>query len=143
MGITSLLFSSGCSSGTQRPVELASNGPTVVNARSEPGTVVLNRDLQPVQPAEVLADVKDFKYNIIDVRLKFRNLPLEIPLENVGGTTWKTELSPQELQQLAVSGKTMKYQADIVAKNSSGDQAKTQDPINITIQAPDLSAHYG
>jgi hypothetical protein len=142
LGISALIIS-GCSTGSQKPVQISSNGPTIVNARTEPGVVILNRDLQPNQPAEVLADIKDFKYNIVDVRLKFRDVPLEVPLENIGGTTWKAQLSPQELQMLAVSGKTIKYQADIIAQNSTGDTGKTQDPLTIAVRAPDLSAHYG
>src|SRR6185437_14850888 len=133
----------GCSTGQQSPVQLSSNGPTIVNARSAPTVVVLNRDLQPNQPAEFLADVKDFKSNILDVRLKFSDVPMEIPMENIGGTTWKDELTPQQLQQLAISGKTVKYQASIIARNTKGDTATSTEPVTVAIETPDLGAQYG
>src|SRR6185437_9169558 len=75
----SIVLYPGCSTGQQSPIQLSNNGPTVVGARSVPGVVVLNRNLQPQQPAEVLADVKDFKSNILDVRLKFNDVPMDIP----------------------------------------------------------------
>jgi hypothetical protein len=137
----------GCASSSKdpfsKPTEISADHPSVVNARAEPEIVTLNRDLQPNQQAEVLADVKDFKANIASVTLKFRNLPLEVPLENIGGTTWRAELSPQELQSLAVSGRTVQYKADVIARDDKGQIAKSPDAINIEIQAPDLGHGIG
>lgn len=133
----------GCSTGQQQAIELSQNGPTVLNARAEPGVVVLNRDLLPNRPAEVLADVKDFKSNILDVRLKFEDVPMEVPMQNIGGTTWRAELTPQQLQQLAISGKTVKYAATVVARNTKGETTTGSEPIYVAVRTPDLAAQYG
>jgi hypothetical protein len=138
----------GCSSApsqqTQKnePIELSANSPTVLNARIEPDIVVLNSEMQPTTPAQIVADVKDFKNRVTDVRLKFADVPLEIPMENIGGTTWRAQLTPQELQMLAVSGKTVKYKTMIVAKSSAGDVSDSGDPVLVAVKAP-LKATYG
>lgn len=134
----------GCSSAQQGPVpiQLSANGPTVINARPEPGVIVLNSDMQPMNPAQVIADVKDFKSRVTDVRLKFLDVPLEVPMENIGGTAWRAELTPQELQMLAVSGKTVKYRAIVVAKNANGDKSPAMEPLFVAVKAPQR-ATYG
>jgi hypothetical protein len=145
-----LISLAGCASSPSRQsntmadsATISENGPNVLNARSEPQVVTLNKDLQPVEPGEVIADVKDFKHQITDVRLKFRNLPIEVPMENIGGTTWKAELTPGQLQMLAVSGKTMKYDADVIATNIDGKTAQTKDPVIVAVAAPDLGHGIG
>ena len=136
----------GCSSASKNlngATEISADHPSVLNARAEPQVVTLNRDLQPNQQAEVLADVKFFQGQISGVTLKFRDIPLEIPLENIGGTTWRAEFSPRELQSLAVSGKTVQYKADVIAKDDQGETAKSPDAIIVVIQAPDLGHGVG
>jgi hypothetical protein len=136
----------GCSSAGKNPngaTEISADHPSVLNARAEPQVVTLNRDLQPNQQAEVLADVKFFKGQISGVTLKFRDIPFEVPLENIGGTTWRAEFSPRQLQALAVSGKTVQYKADVIAKDDQGETAKSPDPITVVIQAPDLGHGIG
>lgn len=117
--------------------QLAVTGPTVLNARTVPSTIELSTDLRPQQPAEVLADVKDFNSQIKDVKLRFIHAPLEIPMKNIGGTTWRATLSPEQLKMLAVSGKTMNYDADIIAQNDAGQFATTDKPVEISIKTPE------
>ena len=147
--ICSLLFSigiliaaTGCSSTPgqiESGKEISATGPTVMNARAEPTTVELNRDLQPLKAPEVLADVKDFRSKITKVTLRFTHVPLQIPMTNIGGTTWKAELSPEQIQMLAVSGKSIQYDATVMAQNQNGQATESQNPITITIKSPDLS----
>jgi hypothetical protein len=147
LSVTLAFTLGGCASSPKnsasKPTEISADHPSIVNARAEPEVVTLNRDLQPNQEAEVLADVKDFKANVVSVTLKFRDIPLEVPLENIGGTTWRAALSPQELQSLAVSGRTVRYKADIIARDDRGEIARSPDAINIEIQAPDLGHGIG
>lgn len=117
----------------------ANNGPAVVSAKTEPGTIELNRDLQPTRPAEVVADIKDFTSKITEVKLQFANIPLEIPMENVGGSTWRAQLSPRQLEMLAVSGRTTRYEANVIAKNEDGKTAMTKNPVEVAVKAPDLA----
>jgi hypothetical protein len=135
-----LLINSGCSSssikGDTQPVVMSEKGPNILNARSEPEVVILNRDLQPLLPVEVLADVKDFRFPVTSVELKFQGLPLVIQMERVAGSTWRAEFTPQQLQVLAVSGQTMSYKADIVATNTQGVTTKGNEPLNVYINAP-------
>lgn len=123
--------------------QLASTGPTILNARSEPSPIELNTALQPSQSAEIIADVKDFNSNVSDVRLRFIHVPLEIPMKNIGGSTWRATLTPKQLQLLAVAGKTMNYEANIIAKNEAGQTAITRDPITVAVKAPDQVQSFG
>ena len=118
---------------------IAASGPAILSARAEPSTIELNRNLQPIKPPEILAEVKDFKGKVTDVKLRFINIPIQVPMENIGGTTWRAELTPQQLQMLAVSGKTMSYDANVVAKNDQGQTGMTQSPVTVAIKSPDLS----
>ncbi len=140
--IATILIASNCSSlsgQTESGKEIASTGPTILNAHSDPSTVELNRDLQPKKTPEILADVKDFRSKVTDVQLKFTHIPLQVRMENIGGTTWRAELTPQQLQMLAVSGKTIKYDASIVAKNARGQVSESPSTVTVAIKAPDLS----
>jgi hypothetical protein len=140
----SLSLAAGCSTfksseTAEAGKELAAIGPTVLNARSEPSTVELNRSLQPIKTPEILADVKDFRSKVTDVKLKFVHVPITVAMENIGGTTWRAELTPQQLQMLAVSGKTISYDANIVARNERGQTAVSTTPVTVAVKAPDLA----
>lgn len=140
---SALALSTGCSSimgKKESDEDIARSGPTVLYARTEPGTIELNRDLAPLQPARVIADVKDFKNQVTDVKLQFNNVPLEIPMTNVGGTTWQAEISPRQLEMLAVSGRTMSYEAQVIAKNNKGQVAMSRDPVEVEIKTPEVGS---
>ncbi len=142
ISVGSLVTLNGCSSmpgTTESSKEISATGPTILNARIDPTTVELNRNLQPVRTPEIIADVKDFRSKITNVTLKFKHVPMQIPMENVGGTTWRAVLTPEQLQTLAVSGKTITYDASIIARNQDGQVVEGSDPVNIAIKAPDLS----
>jgi hypothetical protein len=64
---------------------------------------------------------------------------LVIQMERIAGSTWRAEFTPQQLQVLAVSGRTIGYKADIVATNSQGETAKSSDPLNIYINTPEMA----
>jgi hypothetical protein len=138
-----LLINSGCSSssikGDTQPTVMSEKGPNILNARSEPEVVILNRDLQPLLPVEVLADVKDFRFPVTSVEVKFQGLPLVVQMERVAGSTWRAEFTPQQLQVLAVSGKTTTYKADIVATNTQGVTTKSSAPLNVYVNAPEIA----
>ena len=141
-----LLTGAACSSmpgQSESSQNLSANGPTILNARTQPGTIELNTALQPNQPAEILADVKDFNSTITDVKLRFVHVPLELPMKNIGGTTWRAQLSPKQLQLLAVSGKTMKYDANIIAKNEAGQTAVSGEPVTVAVKTPEVAKNYG
>jgi hypothetical protein len=134
---------SGCATGqsarNNASQDTSASGPSVVYARSEPSTVELNRDFQPTQPAEVLADVKDAESKVSDVKLQFTSIPLEIPMENIGGTTWRAQLTPRQLEMLAVSGRTTRYEANVIARNQDGKTSMTTKPVDVAVKAPDLT----
>lgn len=142
IAIAFFAFTVGCATsikGDNQPSVMTANGPNILNARAEPEVVILNRDLQPTIAGEMLADVKDFKYPVSDVEVKFQALPLVIPMEHVAGSTWRAEFTPQQLQMLAVTGQTVSYKADIVATNSQGETATSSTPLNISVEAPETS----
>jgi len=138
----SLLALNGCSSmpgATESSKEISATGPTILNVRLEPSTVELNRNLQAIKQPEVMADVKDFRSKVTHVTLKFRHVPMEVAMQNIGGTTWRAILTPEQLQTLAVSGKTINYDATISARNQEGQVVESSSPITIAIKAPDIS----
>ena len=118
---------------------IAQTGPTVLNAHADPGTFELNNQLRATQKNQVLADVKDFNSKVVDVKLNFSQIPLSVPMKNVGGTTWAAQLSPDQLKSLAVSGKTMKYEGTVVAKDEAGNTATSNSPISIWINTPEIA----
>jgi hypothetical protein len=142
-GLAILTLASGCATfrgeKTTQGKDIAASGPTVLNAHAMPGTIELNRNLQPMRAAEVLADVKDFQSTVVDVKMRFQHVPLEIPMKNIGGTTWRAELTPRQLQMLAVSGQTMKYDVDIIAKNQEGTVGVSKSPVTLEIKSPDMA----
>ncbi len=109
-----------------------------MNARTTPTTIQLNQNLVAVEKPAITADVKDFNHKISDVKLKFVHVPVEVPMENMGGTTWRATLSTEQLQLLAVTGKTVRYEANVVASNDKGQTAISQTPVTISIKAPEL-----
>ncbi|MFZ9596229.1 MAG: hypothetical protein ACO3A2_09140 [Bdellovibrionia bacterium] len=141
LGFT-LLSVVGCSS-VPSPKDLSEalsvRGPTVLNARVDPHQVELNRSLQPNRTPEILADVKDFSSKITRVTLQFTTIPVEIPMENIGGTTWRAQVTPEQLRSLAVSGRTISYAVKIIAENQEGKKAESSPPLSLEIKTPDLS----
>jgi hypothetical protein len=138
-----LAFSGGCSTphlGSRTGAEeLSQTGPTVLNPRTEPGTFEVTRDLKPLQVPVILAEVKDLTSPISSVRLRFNQAPIDIPMKRVAGTTWRATLTPEQIRMLAVSGKTMKYDAAILAKNNKGLQGSGAS-IEILVKAPEIDA---
>lgn len=110
-----------------------------MNPRVEPGTVELNTQLMPQQPARITADVKDFRATVQEVRLKFVDVPITIPMEQATGTTWSAQIPQSQLRQLAVAGKTVKYEAQIIARNDKGQVATGKDTVEIKIKTPKLT----
>lgn len=143
-----LLTLAACSSGPfssgKNAQEIASTGPTVLRVDVNPhGTIELNQALQPTTRAEVIAEVKDFQSTVTDVRLRFSNVPLEIPLQHVSGSTWRATLTPGVLKKLAVNGQTERYSAKIIAKNSAGMSSAAPDAIQIAVKTPDIGKTTG
>jgi hypothetical protein len=140
--LTVLALTGSCAS--KQPVytsgtdKISSDGPTIVYVRSEPEIVQLNRDLQPMETAQVIADVKDFKSVITNVTLTFENTPITIPMENIAGTTWRAEITPSQIEMLSVVGKTARYNAVVTAKNADGKTVTSPNPVTVAIQTPDI-----
>lgn len=140
-----VLGSSGCSTikGGKSGEDLARTGPTVVQTKTEPSTIQLNSSLQANEPANVYADVKDFSSNVEDVRLRFVHVPLELKMHQLSGSTWQATIPADALKKLAVSGQTMRYQADVIARDADGHVATTQKPLDIAVKAPEPSELKG
>ena len=137
-----VIAAAGCSTfggGSKSSQDISASGPTILNARTSPGTFDLNGQFQSAQSAAVLADVKDFTGKINSVTLRFVHAPLEIPMEQISDTTWRAVLNPQQLRLLAVSGQTIKYDANIVARDENGQVAVNEKPLVIAVKAPDVS----
>lgn len=128
----------GCSHG-KPAVQSPADGPAVVFARSEPGTVELNRNLRPDHRAIVLADVRDFRARVTSVQLRFSNAPIVVRMRNIGATTWRAELNASQLEQMAISGRIMRYQARIEARDANGTTSVSTQTVEIAVKAPELS----
>lgn len=125
--------------GGKQAKEISATGPTVLNVHSTPSTIELNKNLEPNAPAEVFADVKDFTSKITDVKLRFTHIPLEIPMEHVAGTTWKVQLSNDQLKKLAVAGQTITYDFEVIAANENGEISSNREPVQVAIKTPEPS----
>ncbi len=133
-----VLTSSGCSTvkGGKSAEELSRTGPTIVQTKTEPSTIQLSTTLTPNQPANVYADVKDFTSPVQDVRLRFVHVPLELKMHPLSGSTWQATIPNDALKKLAVSGQTMRYQADVIPRDADRHVDTTQKPIDIAVKAP-------
>jgi len=136
----SLVILAGCSSGTKASQEFAATGPSVLDAKTNPGTFDLNSNLEPVSLTQVVANVKDFQNKVTDVRLRFVHVPLEIPMKETSPSTWVATLSANQLKQLGVNGHTMKYEANVIARDNQGQTGISKQPIEISVRAPDMNA---
>ena len=136
------LLAAGCSSvpfqGGVSGNQMASQGPTILNARTEPGVIHMTKNLEPVGPYQVLADVKDFTGNVTNVTLKFSNVPLQVPMQKIAGSTWGATLTPQQLRMLSVAGETARYQANIIATDSNGQSAMNSSPLTVAVATPQI-----
>lgn len=143
---TLVLVADGCSSTPTREATTASKdstippaGPSILYVRTAPGPIDLNRNFEPARPAEVLADIKDYSSKINDVKLQFVGVPLEISMEKVSPTTWRARLQQQQLELLAVSGQTIRYEAHVIASDEDGRKATTKIPVDLSIRAPEIA----
>lgn len=132
---------SGCSTlgGSKSASNLSVNGPSIVAASATPPTIDLNTNLQADQAAQIFADVKDFTAPVKTVKARFIHIPIELNMDQLAGTTWAAQLTPEQLKELAVAGQTMKYAANIVATDANGNVAISPQPVNILVKAPDAS----
>lgn len=131
------LFAAGCASGDKKSENRS--GPKIVNVRSTPETISLNRYLQPTEPHQFLVDVQDMRADVTNVWVRFENAPIQLELQNLGGTTWRGALTSEHLRRLAVSGKTIEYRANIIARNERGQTVQTsKTPIEIKVDAPEF-----
>lgn len=141
-----LASASACSTlkGEKEGGDVASTtGPVVVDSKIQPSTIELDRKLQPMQRAQVTAEVKDFQSEVTDVKLRFSRIPMEVPLKHLGGSTWEGEISPAMLKKLAVGNQKTAYEANIIAKNAKGEVAVGQHPIEVVVRAPELTTASG
>jgi hypothetical protein len=136
----SLVTVSGCSSiGSKSADDLAYSGPTVVESRTDPSTFELNRNLDPKTDTQVVATVKDFNAKVTDVHLHFTRVPINVALKKGEGDQWIGNLSKKDLRELAVPGHTMKYEADVIAKNKNGQVATSKSPLSIYVKTPETT----
>ena len=134
----------GCASGEKSPDQgLAAGGPVILNQRVTPDKVELNKYMQAKNPQQIFAEVQDVTANVSDVRLKFLDTPIEIPMEKIGATTWRASIPADQLKRMAVSGKTMNYKANVVARDEKGDVAVSKQPLEIKIDAPEFNPDAG
>ena len=120
------------------PPKDAENGPVIMNARANPETVVMDNNFQPKTQAEILVEVQDFKSDIQEVRVSFKNVPLEIALNHLSGTTWNTTLTPEQLKMLAIGDQTTNYDLTFSARDASGRTRTVTNAASIKVKGPDL-----
>jgi len=131
---------SACSSSPKgsEDQQMVMGGPRIVNPRAQSDTIELNQYFQAKEPNAFFVDVQDFGGSVENVKLRFLNAPIEIPMDKVGGTTYRGELSSQQLKSMAVTGKTMKYDAKVVARNDRGVVSVSKDTLSVEVEAPDF-----
>jgi hypothetical protein len=137
LGLAVIAGPLGCSSMKGKSSEeMAANGPTIVDAKTDPGTFELTRNLKPKTATDIYANVKDFNSNVQTVKLRFTYVPLELNMKPMAGSIWHASLSPKELKRLAVMGQTIRYQADVIATSKDGKVTVSKSPVEIAVKAP-------
>jgi hypothetical protein len=121
----------------------ASRGPVILNPRSNLNTVELNRFLQAKQPQQFFAEIQDFNSPVVEAKIRMAGTAIEIPMEKIGGTTWRAQLSDDQLKHLAISGQKMEYKASVIARDQNGAVASSKDPISVTVTAPQFEPDAG
>lgn len=139
LAVTCLLMSA-CS--TSAPPIAAQRGPAIINVRTSPNVVRLNRNYMPTSPAEVLAEVKDYNAPVKEVHLKFKNSPVEISMEHLNGTTWRALLTADQLKRLSIGGQVTKYDLSVTARDQDGEITTVADAAHFQIQGPDLMRKF-
>ncbi|MBC7692246.1 MAG: hypothetical protein H7222_10795 [Methylotenera sp.] len=135
------VMSSACSTlkGEKSAANIATTGPSVVSAKSQPSTFELDRQMNPTSGADVVAEVKDYSSNIAEVNLRFIHVPMTVPMTHVGGTTWTAHFTAEQLKVLAVGGQTIAYDANVIARNEDGQTAVGAETVKVAVKAPDLT----
>ena len=136
-------LASGCASSGKDLTKNAQSGPVVINPRSEPSKIELTRFLQAKEPHQFLAEIQDFSAPVTEAKVTIEGTPLEVPLQKIGGTTWRGELNSEQLKRLAISGKTIEYKARIVARDQKGVTGASEGTIEVKVAAPTLDADAG
>ncbi|MFL5812633.1 MAG: hypothetical protein ACJ763_03575 [Bdellovibrionia bacterium] len=139
LSVALLLITTACSSGPAPKPQSDPGSPIILTMRTEPGTIELNRDLQPIRVPKVQADIQDLHSEVTEVMLQFDNVPLTVPMNKVSGNTWEVQLDSHALEMMAVSGETTKYGAQIMAKNADGKKALSDQPVIVSVKAPSLA----
>ncbi len=140
------LLAGGCTSSakTQKEeLQAAVNAPLILNPRSSPEEIELNRFLQPKEPQYFLADVQDLASPVKEVRLRLGGTLIDIPMQRVGGTTWRAELSSDQIKRLAMSGRTIEYKARVIARDERGAVSTSKDVALIRVTAPKFDDDMG
>jgi hypothetical protein len=140
-----ILIFTGCSSFERRGEtslnqRISSKGPNIVNQKVSPSTIELDRNSNPNRKPVFQAEVMDSDAKVKEVNLKFKNLPSTSVLSSLAmtksdGLLWKTELSAEQLKALSVSGKTVSYEAIVVAKDEKGNVGSSQSPLILSVKA--------
>lgn len=144
--VTALSILNGCSTlkSGESVAELSQTKPNVINPRINPdNNIELNRDMQPQERVEIVTEVKDFGSEVTNVTMRLQEVPFEITLAPVGGTTWRAQINPALIQRLAVGNQTTNYTAKIYAKNAKGTVVVSDQTVKFSVVAPDLSRHVG
>ncbi len=122
--------------------------PVIANPRVVPNVVILGPRLDAAQPVNVYVDIKSLGSNLdkvklrlyfasdTDQRLKFFERPVSVDMKHLEGSTWRAELSDNELKKLAINGESLKYEGHIIAQNDQGQTTVSSETITFTIQAP-------
>jgi len=133
------LLTTACSSGPAPLKQSEPGSPIILTTRAEPGTIELNRDLQPIRAPRIQVDIEDLHSKVTEVTLEFENVPLTVPMTHVSGSTWEVQLDDHALEMMAVSGQTTQYGAQITAINADGKRALSEKPVQIAVKAPQLA----
>jgi hypothetical protein len=124
-----------------QPGQVGVNGPGIEDSRVEPEIVQLDRYLRPTQPARIITEIQDYSSPIVEVSARFLQVPLEVPLRNIGHRTWSADLTPQQLRMLSVTGQTMRYDAAISVRDAQGHTVVSPDTFQVAISAPDITSN--
>lgn len=131
----------GCATSRPAPtvVELKRRGPVIMNPKSVPERIELTETRRPLESQYITAEIVGVGARVTDARVQIANTPVVIPLERAHGTYWIGSLTPEQIAELSINGRSIKYVGRVIARDQSGVVNIGRDPLVMSIDTPPLT----
>lgn len=110
-----------------------------MNPKSVPERIELTETRRPLESQYITAEIVGVGARVTDARVQIANTPVVIPLERAHGTYWIGSLTPEQIAELSINGRSIKYVGRVIARDQSGVVNIGRDPLVMSIDTPPLT----